>query len=118
MKHLILFNKEYGPVILQSYDRSVDDMSNDFTDKMSDEDIASFISRNTGCGIERAKAIVKEANILNSNVVKNDLRQLEFDIKCLVEKFIEKHEIYPYGDIDIDKKPFTFDVVVRLNIRE
>lgn len=118
MKHLILFNKEYGPVILQSYDKSVDDMSNDFTDKMSDKDIASFISRNTGCGIERAMAIVQEVKALNSDVVKNDLRQLEFDIKGLVEKFIEKHKIYPYGDIDIDKKPFTSDVVVRLNIRE
>lgn len=55
---------------------------------------------------------------LNSDVIKNDLRQLEFDIKNLVEKFIEKHRMYPYGDIDIDKKPFISDVVVKLSLRE
>lgn len=118
MKHIILFNKECSPVVLQSYDKGVDDMPNDFTGKISDEDIASFISRNSGCSIERAKAIVEETKALNSDVVKNDLRQLEFDIKCLVEKFIEKHKMHPYGDIDIEKKPFTSDVVVRLSLRE
>lgn len=118
MKYIILFDRGGCRTVLQSYDKSVGDMSNDFTGEISDEDIASFISRKTGCSIERAKAIVEETKALNSDVVKNDLRQLEFDIKCLVEKFIEKHKMHPYGDIDIEKKPFTSDVVVRLSLRE
>lgn len=70
MKHIILFSKEEGPFIVQEYGKDDNEIINDSTNGVSDEDIASFISRYAGCSIEKARAVVLEVKALNSDVVK------------------------------------------------
>lgn len=72
MKHIILFNKE-DLFIAQAYGKDDNEIINDSTNGVSDEDIASFISRNAGCSIEKAMAIVQEVKALNSDVVKKTI---------------------------------------------